>query len=241
MISSMDTTQTEEDEAKRVALIKKRTISSVEDDQSIRTRQEKKEASSFWKGIEGFYTLVITNKEFKESTMKLGYPGEETMEPALVNVYELRHTKNLDRHYGEVPNQIVLLILGRLVKPVAELQTSIEKWAYVFRDHGMRSGTAKLSTTKYIEDFNLVIENDPAIREFIERIDVNNLPNSVRERYLSDLEKYNSYMNYLEDTVEARGEAKGKVEAIATFKMLGIDEEIIAKASKILGTGGTGS
>ncbi len=51
------------------------------------------------------------------------------MEPLFVNPYELRHTEQLDRHYGHVPNRIVFLMLDPLDKLVAELKTPIEDWA----------------------------------------------------------------------------------------------------------------
>ena len=101
------------------------------EDQSKRAEKGKKYEDWFWKGIQGIYAVVITNKAFPLTRMKSSYPTETIMEPLLVNPYELRHIKQLDRHYGDVPNQIVLLMLDNLKKSVSELSSSIERWAYL--------------------------------------------------------------------------------------------------------------
>ena len=91
------------------------------EDQAQRAETNKGDTKKFWKGIQGLYAIVITNKAFPLSRMKNSYSSEPVMEPYLVNPYELRHTKKLERHYGDVPNQIVLLMLDNLKKSAKEL------------------------------------------------------------------------------------------------------------------------
>ncbi len=102
--------------------------------------------------------------------MKHSYPGEKRMEPLLVNPYELRHTEQLNRHYGDVPNKIILLMLDSLNKPATKLQTPIEEWAYVVKDRALRSGSNKIPETKEFGDIELITHRNPGIKEFIERM-----------------------------------------------------------------------
>ena len=98
----------------------------TEEDRNKRAEKNKRDATHFLKGIQGIYTIVITNKVFDFQRIKLTYLAEKTMEPLLVNPYELRHTEQLDRSYGDIPNRVVLLMLGHLNnKSVAELETTI--------------------------------------------------------------------------------------------------------------------
>ena len=177
----------------------------TEDDKEKRSLKNKKDATNFWKGIQGVYTVVITNKAFGKKTMKHSYPTEKTMEPLLVNPYELRHTEQLDRRYGDVPNRIVLLMLDNLNKPAAELKTPIEDWAYVFKDRALRSGVEKIPETKELEDIELIANRNPGIREFVERIDVNNLPDEVRDRYMRAIHYYNTTIVDIEEKAEKKG------------------------------------
>ena len=147
------------------------------------------------------------------------------MEPLLVNPYELRHTEQLDRHDGHVPNRIVLLMLDHLNKPVAELKTPIEDWAYVFKDQKLRSGVEAIFKTKELEDIELIANRNPGIREFIERIDVNNLPNEVRDRYMRAIQYYNTTIIDIEEKGIEKGIEKGKREGI---------KEGLLKAARVL-------
>jgi hypothetical protein len=58
MVSLLDIDQTKEDKKKRKA-------------------KSKKSANNFWTGIQGIYTIVITNKGFDSKSMKLAYPAEK--------------------------------------------------------------------------------------------------------------------------------------------------------------------
>ena len=151
------------------------------------------------------------------------------MEPLLVNPYELRHTEQLDRHDGHVPNKIVLLMLDHLNKPVAELKTPIEDWAYVFKDRKLRSGVKAIFETKELEDIELIANRNPGIREFIERIDVNNLPKEVWEHYMRDIHYYNTTII----DIEEKGIAKGIEMGIEKGKREGIKEGLL-KAARVL-------
>ena len=216
MLSLLDTDQTMEDKDKRA-------------------EKNKKDATHFWKGIQGIYTIVITNKVFDSKRMKLAYPSEKTMEPLLVNPYELRHTEQLERRYGDVPNRIVLLMLNHLNKPASELKTPIEDWAYVFKDRALRSGVEKIPETKELEDIELIANRNPGIREFIERIDVKNLPHEVRDRYMRSIHYYNTTIVDIEEKAVEKGFEKGKKETSVKIahelKKLKIPTDQIVKAT----------
>ena len=200
MVSLLDTDQTKEDKNKRAA-------------------KNKQDANRFLKGIQGIYTIVITNKGFHSKRMKLAYPAEKKMEPLLVNPYELRHTKQLDRHYGDVPYRIVLLMLDHLNKPVAELKTPIEDWAYVFKDRILRSGEG-ISKTKVLEGIELIANRNPGIKEFIERTDVNNLPNEARDRKMRAIHYYDTTIIDIEEKGIEKGMKEGLLKAARVLKEL---------------------
>ena len=201
----------------------------TEDDKEKRKLKKKDDATNFWKGIQGIYTVVITNKAFAQKRMKLSHPDETLMEPLLLNPYELRHTELLDRHFGDMPHRIVLLMLDHLKKPAAELSSPIEDWAYVFKDTALKSGVKAIPETKEIEDIELVANRNPGIREFIERIDVNNLPAEVRDRYVRDIHYYNTTIVDIEEKAKEIGKKEGLLQAAFAMKSFGIPDDKIAE------------
>ena len=195
-----------------------------EDDREQRKLISKCDAPAFWKGIQGVYTVVITNKAFGKNRMKLSYPNETVMEPLLVNPYELRHTEHLDRHYGDMPHRIVLLMLDHLEKPAAALSSPIEDWAYVFKDAALKSGTKTIPETKEIEGIELIANRNPGIRDFVERLDVNNLPAEVRDRYMRDIRYYNTTILDIEEKGKQEGLKEGRQEGLKEGKQEGLKE-----------------
>jgi predicted transposase/invertase (TIGR01784 family) len=196
------------------------------EDQALRIEKNKGDTNKFWKNIEGLYTIVITNKAFSSDRMKSSYPGEAMMEPFLVNNYELRHTEQLERRYGDTPNQIVLLMLDNLNKKAEELSSSLERWAYLFKDPSLKSGVSKISETKEISDPDLVSGGNKSIRAFIDRVNIEHLPQEVRERYIRSLVYFNDTI--LDITIKSREEgeqvgiAKGEQIGIAKGEQIGI-------------------
>ena len=85
-------------------------------------------------------------------------------------------------------------MLDNLKKPAAELKTDIEDWAYVFKEPALKSDEIKIPITKVIEDIELIENRNPGIKEFLERIDVKNLPDEVRKLYMEDVAYFNGSM-----------------------------------------------
>jgi hypothetical protein len=176
------------------------------EEQALRAEKNKGDTNKFWKNVEGLYTIVITNKAFSSDRMKSSYPGEAMMEPFLVNNYELRHTEQLERRYGDTPNQIVLLMLDNLNKKAEELSSSLERWAYLFKDPSLKSGVRKISETKEISDPDLVSGGNKSIRAFIDRVNIEHLPQEVRERYIRSLVYFNDTI--LDISIKSREEGE---------------------------------
>jgi hypothetical protein len=175
------------------------------EEQSQRSEQNSHDRLKFWKGIQGLYTIVITNKSFPINRCKSQYTDEDLMEPFLVNTYELRHIRQLERHFGDIPNQIILLMMDRLDKEAADLTSSIERWAYVFKDKNMRSGVAKIHETRTIEEPEVIAGDDKAILDFFDRLNIKNVPDSVRERYVREI----CYFNGSIMDIRERGREEG--------------------------------
>ena len=146
------------------------------------------------------------------------------MEPNLVNTYELRHVNELTRHDGDTPHQLVLLMLANLrTDHLSKLFSPIEKWAYVFKDTGMNTGTAKILPVKQIEDSD-IIEEDPAIKAFVERLDVEKIPPEVRDKYVGDINYYNDTIVDIEEKAREEGREEGRQEGVEEGKVTGRQE-----------------
>ncbi len=179
------------------------------EEQSQRSKQNSNDKLKFWKGIQGLYTIVITNKSFPISRCKNQYPDEALMEPFLVNTYELRHIKQLERRFGDIPNQLILLMMDRLEKEAADLTSSIERWAYVFKDKSMRSGSTKMQETKTIEEPAVIAGDDVAILAFLDRLDIKKVPHSVRERYIREIRYFNESIMDIREQGREQGYFEG--------------------------------
>ena len=185
------------------------TVQTLEE-QSHRSEQNSNDRLKFWKGIQGLYTIVITNKSFPVTRCKSQYADEPLMEPFLVNTYELRHIKQLERHFGDIPNQIILLMMDRLEKEAADLTSSIERWAYVFKDKSMKSGAVKIHETKTIEEPAVIAGDDRAILAFFDRLNIENVPHNVRERYIREIEYFNRSIIDIREQGREQGLEQGR-------------------------------
>lgn len=202
-----------------------RMIGRIDVEQTRRAREDEekeiKPARKFWQDVQGIYSIVLTNKVFSASRFKTIYPDEPLMEPDLTNIYELKNVRRLDRHYGDIPNQIVLLMLANLKeKPVRDF-SPIERWAYLFQDKGLRSGTRRIEEVKEIKNPAEVAGGDKAIERFIQRLDIRHLPQEVVDRYHSAIQYYNDTILDIEEKGIARGMARGMAEGMVKGKAEG--------------------
>jgi hypothetical protein len=157
---------------------------AVDCDRSKRTSKNVNDRNKFWKGVEGLYTIIVTYKTLPAKKFKSYYSAQALIKPFVVNPYELRRTKRLDRHCGDIPIQIVFLMLDNLTLPhIGQILTPVERWARVLRDPAFRSGVAKIPKTKTIHDFEALTGDVKSTRAFIERLDVTKLPAAVKESY----------------------------------------------------------
>ena len=178
-------------------------------DRSKRTAKNVNDRNKFWKGVEGLYTIIVTNKRLPSKKLKSYYSAEALMEPFVVNPYELRHTKQLDRHFGDIPIQIVFLMLDNLTPPhIGQILTPVERWAHVLRDPALRSGVAKIPKTKTIHDVEALAGDVKSIRSFIERLDVTKLPAAVKESYEHAVDYHNGALIDIEEKATKKGEEK---------------------------------
>tara|TARA_B000000565_G_C23782479_1_gene376509 strand:+ start:7177 stop:8382 length:1206 start_codon:yes stop_codon:yes gene_type:complete len=207
-----------------------------------------KDKTKFWKDVQGVYTVVVTNKKFSPKKMKTYYPEERIMEPQLVNKYEFRHTDQLDRHYGDVPNQLVLFMLANLEKNPEEVNDLVERWAYLLSEPVLRTGVKRIPVTKRIDYPERIIGDDEGIREFIRQLNYDDIPYDVKDKYIRRVIEANQAWAAIEGEAEERGiklglergieqgiqkgiqkgQEQAKAEFVKTLKENGIsDEEII--------------
>jgi hypothetical protein len=190
-----------------------RTLSRLRSEQNAKDENHNGVNSNreFWKNIQGIYAIVLTNKALDVHRMNGFYQEEPLMEPNLVNTNELCHVNELTRHNGDTPHQLVLLMLANLrTDHLSKSFSPIEKWAYVFKDTNMC--VRRISTVMEIEDSD-IIEEDPAIKEFVERLDVDRIPSSVRDNYIVDINYYNDSIVDIEEKAFEKGFTEGFQEA----------------------------
>lgn len=215
-----------------------RMISRLDLDQKPVDKDQRSETSKgskrkFWTGIQGIYSVVITNKLFSLKRMKDIYSDEPVMEPFLVNPYELRHVNMPDRHYGNIPHQIVLLMLANLNKKETELSTPIERWSYLFKDTALGSGSVKIPEAKDIEDPDLIAGPDQAIKNFIERVKEENIPFEVRDHYLRHVRYFNDCILDIESRGAERGVNEEKRRMAKALIADGDNDDKIARITKL--------
>jgi predicted transposase/invertase (TIGR01784 family) len=167
-------------------------------------------STKYWRDIAGIYSIVLTNKAFGDTRKKKTYADEPVMEPDLLNTYELRNVHHLERHFGEIPNQLTLLMLANLEDKPISARSHLERWASLFQEKALRHGARKIPETKAIEDPEELAAGDAAMKEFIESLDVRHLPQAVREQYIRNLRYYNDSWADIEEKATARGEARGE-------------------------------
>ena len=213
-------------------------IDQTTSDRFRRTAKNILDKNNFWKGVEGLYTIIVTNKSFPLSTLKSHYLSETVAEPFLVNPYELRHIKQLDRHLGDIPNQVVFLMLDKLKPPhPGQVLTPVERWAQVFQDPALRSGVATIPTTKRIKDVEALAGDVKSIRAFIDRLDVTKLPLHLRDNYDRVVNYNNGAMLDIQEKAIEKGKKIGKKDGMKLGEEIGmkLGEEIGMKKGEEIG------
>ncbi len=159
---------------------------------------------------------VNTNSSFKER-----FNTESLMEPGLVNVYELRHTENLERRYGDTPNQLIILMLANLCQKKLDALSKIERWSYLMYDESLRSGIAKVKKTKDIDDVETLVAGDDSLMEFIQAVNVNNIEQDMWQTLKSRIDYDNDSLEDLKEKIKEAGKAEGIKEGKAEGKAEG--------------------
>jgi len=188
-------------------------VSQSDHDAKRRAEKNKNDKNKFWIGVQGVYSIIITNKAFDPRRFKSYYTQEPLMEPALVNKYELRNVDHLNRHYGDIPNQIVLFMLANLVQTKHRHLTPVEQWARLLYDPTLRSGIRKIPETKEITHPEELTEGNPAIEKFITLL--SDLPPEIRDKYHPAIKYYNDTIIDMTEKATAIGHAEGRAEGHA--------------------------
>ena len=84
----------------------------------------------------------------------------------------------------------------------------IEKWVHIFKDQNINPDIKRIPKVKEIEDSD-IIEEDPAIKEFVERLDVDKIPPSVRDNYIGVINYYNDTIIDMEEKALEKGRKQG--------------------------------
>ncbi len=73
----------------------------------------------------------------------------------------------------------------------------------------MKTGAEKISRVKQIEDSD-IIEEDPAIKAFVERLDVEKIPHEVRDKYVGAINYYNDTIVDMAEKAREEGREEGR-------------------------------
>jgi hypothetical protein len=194
-----------EDELK--ALIEhSRVLSRADTDQNSKKRPELtsyNDKNTYWKEVERLYTIVVSNKPVDFALLQSHYIGETVVQPFSVNT-QLRHVKQSDCRFGEIPNQIIFLLLDKLgpLHP-GQLLTAVERWAHVFRDPALKKGMWRIPTTKKITNVDALAGDVNEIHSYIDRLNMINLPEHVRYLYEHSVNYHNGCIDDLEERIHA--------------------------------------
>ena len=94
--------------------------------------------------------------------------------------------------------QSLLLILGNLrTDHLSKSFSPIGKWAYVFKDPNMKSHMKRISMTNQIEDSDII--EDPVMKQFVERLDVDKIPPTVHDNSTHVIHYYNDTIVDMEE------------------------------------------
>jgi hypothetical protein len=183
-----------------------RMLSRADADQNSKKRPDLtsyNDKNTYWKEVERLYTIVVTNKPVDFALLQSHYIGETVVQPFLVN-NELRHVKQSDCRFGEIPNQIVFLLLDKLgpLHP-GQLLTPIERWAHVFWDPELRKGIWRIPKTKEIKDVEALAGDVNEIHAYIDRLNMINLPLHVRYLYEHNVDYHNGAIDDIEERIHA--------------------------------------
>lgn len=150
------------------------------------------------------------------------------MEPGLVNpvVDELRHVAKLNRPSEDVPNRIVFVMLSNLkAQTTQEVTSAMEAWCYLFNNELLRTEVKMVQETVEISDPEYLVNFDPAIKEFLDRLEYSNLPWFVLEQYRNSLHRCKRNYDSLMDIVN-KAKVHGKAQELAQWKAEGKAEII---------------
>ncbi len=158
--------------------------------------------------FQGSYCIVIVNKPSSASRMKVHYSNESATEPLVVNKYELRNVKQVERLFPGFQYQQIVLSMGHLQQPASELTTLMERWVHALNDPSKNSGSTQITATKKIEQPEVVAGGDPAILAFFDRLSIDNVPEDLKQRYLFEIGYYNGYHIGMDKGVRRRVAAR---------------------------------
>lgn len=183
-----------------------RLLSRADADQNSKKRPELTsydDKNTYWKKVDRLYTIIVSNKPVDFALLQSHYIGETVVHPFLVNT-QLRHVKQSDCRFGEIPNQIVFLLLDKLgpLHP-GQLLTPVERWAHVFWDPALKKGMWRIPTTKEIEDVDALAGDVNEIHSYIDRLNMINLPLHVRDLYEHSVNYHNGCIDDLEERIYA--------------------------------------
>jgi hypothetical protein len=112
-------------------------------------------------------TVVISNrKERNPYAYKTAYPNETIAESEVINTYEMLHTTNPTRHFGNLKAKIVLVMLSNFIKTEDELTTDTDRWLYALKDLTLTSSKLKISMFKEISDISKVAYGSHSLEQF---------------------------------------------------------------------------
>lgn len=188
--------------------------------------RDKEQTRKYWKDVQGVYSIVLTNKAFGKNKKKKTYPKESTMEPDLLNTYELRNIHHLERHFGDIPNQITLLMLAK-----AYQSTFTKRWAYIFQEKDLRHGARRLPEMKAIESPEELAAGDEAMKEFIHRLDMRYLPHEVIDSYRKAIQYYNDSIVSIAEKGKAEGRKERDIEIARNLLSMNLPIDQIQQAT----------
>ena len=92
------------------------------------------------KDLKGIYSLVISNQNTRPP------------QPEIINTYEYRHIKHLDKALGRTPSRITFVTLAQFEKEAEDLKTDLDRFLYFFKDSRLKAHKKKIPMYKLVSN-----------------------------------------------------------------------------------------
>lgn len=180
-------------------------------------------AHEFWQDIDRAIVLVITNKRFPATDVKISDPSQLQMEPDIVNTYRMMNISHPGRYLGDMDVRVVLLMLDNFKKDEKALKTEMDRWLYLFKEPILSDGVKAIPTFKSVQSLEKVAHGDNTLKHFYDVLRKDKMNKADLTKFESEIR----HVNQVLDERKAEGVNEEKIRTAKASIAKGLDEATI--------------